>query len=130
MSQSPHSPLEQQLAQRLQQAAALEAAQLTPLRWPLARRRSKWRWSVVPLATAAAIAWFGFSEQLLRQPPVTPDSGHIPPMLMAESYHIEALDQRIQQAYLAGDDEQTIATLWQQRHYWTEQNRLKQEWTQ
>lgn len=129
MSEHTITVTEQQLAERLQHAAAMQAANQAPLAWPVVAPRSGWHWSLLPVASAAVIAWLLLADHSLRLP-VAPQEPSVPPMLMAEHYHLEALDQRIQQAYLRGADEQTIEQLWQQRQYWTEQHRLNQEWSQ
>lgn len=129
MSEHATTITEQQLAERLQQAAAIQAANHAPLAWSVVAPQSRWRRSLLPVASAAAIAWLLLADHSLRLP-LVPDEPSIPPMLMAEHYHLEALDQHIQQAYLHGADEQTIEQLWQQRQYWTEQYRLNQEWSQ
>ena len=130
MSEHTITVTEQQLAERLQHAAAIQAANQAPLAWTVVAPRWWWRWSLLPVASAAAIAWLLLADHSLWRLPLAPDETPIPPMLMAEHYHLEALDQHIQQAYLRGADEQTIEQLWQQRQYWTEQHRLNQEWSQ
>jgi hypothetical protein len=130
MSKPATTITEQQLAERLRQAAAIQAANLAPLAWSVVAPRSWWQRPLLALASAAAIAWLLLADVSLWPLPLAPDAAAIPPMLMAEQYHLEALDQHIQQAYLRGADEQTIEQLWQQRQYWTEQHRLYQEWSQ
>jgi hypothetical protein len=137
MKQQSRSAAERQLARQLQQAAAAEAASIAPLSWPLSAKKTRpwWQFTLVPVATAAALGWFALSQQSVMPVPTDHHDLSRPPMLIAENYHLEALDQRIQQAYLQAADDHTIAQLWQQRHYWTEQQRISQEritqeWTQ
>lgn len=131
MTDESRSPAEQQLAKRLQQAAFSQARQQAPLSWPLAQRPTRrWLWPTVSLATAAAVGWMMFAGSTFWSVPQGLTSPSQPPMLMAENYQLEALDRRIQQAYLSGADEQTISQLWQQRDYWSAKTRVTQEWTQ
>lgn len=135
MTDSSRSPAEQQLRQRLQQAAMNQAERELPLSWPARKSPQRWwAWSLIPVASAAAVGWMMFTgTSLWHLPQATDDAAHgdtVPPMLMAENYQLEALDQRIQQAYLTGADEHTISQLWQQREYWTAKDRINQEWTQ
>jgi hypothetical protein len=137
MKQQSRSAAERQLARQLQQAAAAEAASIAPLSWPLSAKKTRpwWQFTLVPVATAAALGWFALSQQSVMPVPTDHHDLLQPPMLIAENYHLEALDQRIQQAYLQAADDHTIAQLWQQRQYWTEQQRISQEritqeWTQ
>lgn len=131
MTHESRSAAERQLAMRLQQAASNQAYREPPLSWPLTQTASRgWWWSVISLASAAAVGWFLFAGTTLWQPNPKVNSAPKPPMLIAENYQLQAIDQRIQQAYLAGADEQTITELWQQRQYWTAKDHLNQEWTQ
>ncbi|WP_127347841.1 hypothetical protein [Pseudidiomarina mangrovi] len=135
MDKLSRSPAEQQLSKRLQQAAAAQVSNEPALAWPLPTASNRrWAWGIVPLATAAAVAWLVVGDYTLS-PTLSPTQpqqygASTPPMLMAENYQLEALDQRIQYAYLSGADEQTISQLWAQRAYWTAKDRINQEWTQ
>lgn len=114
---TPKSPAEQALKARLEEWVDQQQSELT-LRWQDIQPRStlskhrQWLW-FAPLATAAAVAWFVLA-------PLTPTSTTlepIPPMLLADNYALDALDQRIQQAYLRGAEPQDIDALWQERAY-------------
>lgn len=110
------SAAEQALQERLQQHSA---KQPSPLTWTqLQTRRSKSAKPFYPWALAATVAmlvWFSFSTS-----PVTAPSTTATPMLLAEHYQLDALDQRIQQAYLRGANAIEIDTLWAQRERLTQ----------
>lgn len=114
---TPKSPAEQALKARLEAWVDQEQSELT-LRWQdvqpqstLAKQR-RWLW-FAPFATAAAVAWFVLAPMTPTAPVLEP----LPPMLLADNYALDALDQRIQQAYLNGAEPQHIEQLWQERDY-------------
>lgn len=112
---TPKSQAEQALKVRLEQWVD-EQSEVT-LRWQDVQPRStlarkRWLW-VAPVATAAAVAWFVFAPLT----PVDSTLGGTPPMLLADNYALDALDQRIQQAYLSGAEPQQLDALWQERDY-------------
>ncbi|HET8816483.1 MAG TPA: hypothetical protein VFM61_03435 [Pseudidiomarina sp.] len=111
------TPAEQALKARLEQWVELQQSELS-LRWQDIQPRStlaphrQWLW-LAPIATAAAVAWFVVAPLTPTAPAMQP----VPPMLLADNYTLDALDQRIQAAYLQGAAPHQIDALWQERAY-------------
>ena len=91
--------------QELSQRQAVAGAISQPRR---AKRAALW---LTPFAVAAAVAWLMVIQPLSMTTPATPHT----PMLLAGNYQLDHIDQQIQQAYLRGADDATIAALWQRR---------------
>lgn len=116
---------EQQLQQLWQQYVATEAEHVE-LEFPL-QRTTQFEKSIKPMwLTAAAFVmaiavtwWLSFlpvpdtSKTSIAGVPASP-SNEVTPMLLAANYRLDALERRIQQAYLQGASDAELQQLWQQ----------------
>lgn len=116
---------EQQLQQRWQQYVATEAEHVE-LEFPQQRLpRTKKRMNPMWLTAAAFLMAIGVTWWLSFLPisesvqtgiagvPAAP-SAEETPMLLAANYRLDALERRIQQAYLQGASDAELQQLWQQ----------------
>ncbi|SDB11252.1 hypothetical protein SAMN02927930_00439 [Pseudidiomarina indica] len=126
------TPLEQQLRQQWQQYVAEQAEQTTLEFEPqpaTARQRfysplrPYWLTAAAVVLGVSAVWWVqltpfeaatdsAFADVATPPPP--------PPMLLAGDYHLDALERRLQQAYLQGANEAELAQLWAHYHALTQ----------
>lgn len=116
---------EQQLQQQWRQYVANEAEHVE-IEFPK-RRTTQFEKKIKPMwLTAAAFVmavavtwWLSFlpvpdtSKTSIADVPASP-SNEVAPMLLAANYRLDALERRIQQAYLQGASDAELQQLWQQ----------------
>lgn len=111
-NKSPDDLFEKALKKRLH---GLAESYHSELEWqqvqPQQAKRTSWRWG---MGIAAAAVLTVAITQLNFNSPATPVNQNTP-MLLVENYRLDALEQKIQMAYLRGVNEAELQQLWQQR---------------
>lgn len=126
------TPTEQQLHQQWQQYVAEQAAQVTlefePPQTAVQRQapsplRPYWLTAAAVVLGISALWWvsqapFGGAADSAFADAATPPPP--PPMLLASNYHLDALERRLQQAYLQGANDAELEQLWAHYHALTQ----------
>jgi len=114
---------ERHLQQQWQQYAEQQAQNIS-LSWSdvssqKAAGRPRFYWlSAAALMLTVTLGWWLRHDFSPNNPLFTQEESHTP-MLLAQNYQLDALDQRIQRAYVQGASNDEIAALWQQREQLT-----------